>query len=108
MLHWPLNAPHRVENQGCLNVSVTTEYWAEDARRAHQINMANGTLRHRFGLRPTNRHTSGPAFWARSALNSAMSRTGWLEKVPAAQKPIEFTADARSGITSKARPTSTE
>lgn len=108
MLHWPLNAPHRVQNLGCLNVSVTTEYWAADARLAHQVNMANGTLRHGLGFSPTNRATSGPGFWARRALNAVVSRTGWLEKVRTANKPIEFTADASAGITAKPRPAAAE
>ena len=34
MLTWPLNAPHRVENADCMNVSVTTEHWTPENRRA--------------------------------------------------------------------------
>src|SRR5690606_14015079 len=45
MLHWPLNAPHRVETLDCLNISMTTEYWTEPIRRAQMINLANGILR---------------------------------------------------------------
>ena len=33
MVHWPLNCPHRVENEDCLNVSVTTEHWTNDLRK---------------------------------------------------------------------------
>jgi len=32
MVHWPLNCPHRVENEDCLNISVTTEHWTTDLR----------------------------------------------------------------------------
>jgi hypothetical protein len=105
MLHWPLNAPHRVENQDCVNVSMTSEYWAADARANHVINMANGTLRHRFGMAPTNRQTSGPAFLAKRALNAAVARTGWLDKVRTANKPIEFTLDKdKTAQTAKGTP----
>ncbi|MEM9365351.1 MAG: cupin-like domain-containing protein [Planctomycetota bacterium] len=97
MLHWPLNAPHRVTNHDCLNVSVTTEYWADDARRSHRVNMANGTLRHRFGLQPRSRSTSGAGFFAKSLLNSVISRTGWLEKVRSQTRTIEFELDNQTG-----------
>ena len=33
MLHWPLNAPHRVENLDSLNVSLTTEHWGRRPAR---------------------------------------------------------------------------
>lgn len=90
MLHWPLNAPHRITNHDCLNISVTTEYWAEDARRRLRVNMGNGTLRYRFGMTPHSRATSGVGFVAKSLLHSVMSRTGWLERVRSERKPIEF------------------
>lgn len=93
MLHWPLNAPHRITNHDCLNVSVTTEYWAEDARRRLQVNMGNGTLRYRFGFKPTSRVTRGPGFMAKKLLHSVMSRTGWLERVRAERRPVEFKLD---------------
>ncbi len=93
MLHWPLNAPHRVTNHDCLNISVTTEYWANDARLNQRINMANGTLRHRFGLSPASRATSGPGFWAKSVLNAVVSRTGLLDELRRKARPIEFQLD---------------
>ena len=98
MLHWPLNAPHRVQNADCVNVSMTSEYWARDARSSHVVNMANGTLRYRFGLAPTGRARTGPAFLAKRALNTVTQRTGWLDKVRAAKKPIEFTVEDDKNI----------
>ena len=67
MLHWPLNAPHRVENLDCLNVSMTTEYWTEAIRRKQMITMANGILRHKAGLAPKSQATAGATFWAKAA-----------------------------------------
>ena len=80
MLHWPLNAPHRVENLDCLNVSMTTEYWTEYVRRRQMINMANGILRDKLGLTPRSVATSGPGFWAKAALQAGAGRSGPLQK----------------------------
>ena len=93
MLHWPLNAPHRIENNNCMNVSVTTEYWTRKALLNQRLNMANGTLRYRFGITPKSRSTRGPGFFTKSVVQALMSRTGWLEKARTSNKPVEFTLD---------------
>jgi hypothetical protein len=98
MLHWPLNAPHRVENLDCLNVSMTTEYWTEEIRRSQMINMANGILRYKAGLHPKSRATEGVGFWAKAALQAGVKRAGLLKKERKARRPIEFKLDpARPG-----------
>lgn len=93
MLHWPLNAPHRVENHDCLNVSMTMEYWTEVVRRRHMVHMANGIMRHKLGLRPAGLKTQGPSFWAKAALQSAVRRMGLLHKERRARRPVEFRLD---------------
>lgn len=93
MLHWPLNAPHRVENLDCLNVSMTTEYWTEAIRRRQMINMANGILRHKLGVAPKSVSTQGPGFWAKAALQAGVRRTGLLKKERKSRRPIEFRLD---------------
>jgi hypothetical protein len=93
MLHWPLNAPHRVENLDCLNVSMTTEYWTESIRRSQMINMANGILRHKLGVNVRSRRTDGPVFWAKAALQAGVRRAGLLEKERKARRPISFVLD---------------
>ncbi|MEQ1578853.1 MAG: cupin-like domain-containing protein [Hyphomicrobium sp.] len=93
MLHWPLNAPHRVENLDCLNVSMTTEYWTENIRRAQMVNVANGLLREKMKLAPRSRATSGAGFWAKAALQAGVRRSGLLKKARKAKRPIEFTLD---------------
>lgn len=93
MLHWPLNAPHRVENLDCLNVSMTTEYWTEPIRRSQMINLANGILRHKLGVTPRSRATSGPGFWAKAALQAGVKRSGLLQKARKTLRPIEFELD---------------
>ena len=93
MLHWPLNAPHRVENHDCLNISMTMEYWSNDIRRSHIVNMANGLLRRRFGVAPRSRSISGPAYWGKAAFQGAMRRAGWVKRARRARRPIDFTLD---------------
>lgn len=93
MLHWQLNAPHRVENLDCLNVSMTTEYWTEGIRRSQMVNLANGILRQKLGVTPQSRATTGPGFWAKAALQAAVRRAGLLERERKAIRPIEFVLD---------------
>jgi len=93
MLHWPLNAPHRIENHDCMNVSVTTEYWTRQALLNQRLNMANGTLRYRLGMTPKSRSTRGPGFFTKSVVQAVLSRTGWLEKARTSNKPLEFALD---------------
>ena len=51
-LTWPLNSPHRVDNQSFC-VSVTTEYSTKTSALKNGAMMANATLRHRFGMNPS-------------------------------------------------------
>ncbi|WP_439541980.1 hypothetical protein [Hyphomicrobium sp.] len=93
MLHWPLNAPHRVENLDCLNVSMTTEYWTEPIRRSQMINLANGILRHKLGVTPRSRAINGAGFWAKAALQAGVKRAGLLQKARKERRSIEFQLD---------------
>ena len=65
MLHWPLNAPHRIVNGDCVNVSFTTEHFTRSNRRSFYVNYANGVLRKRLGWRDLSQSSSGPAYWAK-------------------------------------------
>ena len=51
-LTWPLNSPHRVDNQSFC-VSVTTEYSTQESGLKNAAMVTNATLRHRFGLNPS-------------------------------------------------------
>lgn len=90
MMTWPLNAPHRVENHACLNVSVTTEHWTDTIRRQQQVTMANGVLRNVLGIRPRSRATSGPGYLAKAALQAAYRRSPWLKRARRVRRPIDF------------------
>jgi hypothetical protein len=93
MMHWPLNCPHRVENLDCLNISMTTEYFTKAIQRKNRVNTANGILRSKVGITPKSRATDGIGFWAKSAMQSAVWRSGLLEKARKARRPIEFKLD---------------
>ena len=68
MVHWPLNAPHRVENHDVLNVSVTTEHWTTDIRRYYAVRYANGFLNRTLGMKLPEARIKGPAFYPKAAL----------------------------------------
>lgn len=93
MLHWPLNSPHRVDNHDCLNISLTTEYWTEAIRRHAMVNCANAVLRHKAGLNPASRSTTGAGFWAKAAFQACVKRAGLLGNRGAESRPIEFRLD---------------
>lgn len=93
MLHWPLNAPHRIVNLDCLSVSMTTEYWTQSIRRNQMVTMGNAILRAKLGLAPSSTATSGAGFWAKAALQAGVRRAGLLKQMRKAQRPIEFRLD---------------
>jgi hypothetical protein len=90
---WPLNAPHRVENFDCLNVSMTVSFLTEAIRRAQRLNLANGILRHRFGLQRPARRLDGVSYWSKVALQKALRDTRWVKAERAARRPITFKLD---------------
>lgn len=92
-LFWPLNSPHRIENHDCLNISMTLEYWTEQIRRRHMLNMANAILRHRFGYTARSRALAGPAFHAKAALQSLWRRSGRLDAMRRQARPVDFRLD---------------
>ncbi|SDY56447.1 hypothetical protein SAMN04487939_103208 [Lysobacter sp. yr284] len=92
-LFWPLNSPHRIENHDSLNVSMTLEYWTQQIRRSQMINVANGILRNHYGVAPRSRRLGGPAFYAKAALQSLWRRSGRLDGLRRAARPIDFRLD---------------
>lgn len=95
MLHWPLNCPHRVVNHDCLNVSMTTEHWADNLRNVYAVNFANGVLRRSLGMQHLSRSTSGPSFWVKAGLTAAIKATG-LQKHHQRRRLIDFAVDPKA------------
>ncbi len=100
---WPPNAPHRVENLGTVNVSLSIEYMTWDGRRRLGAYYVNGLLR-RLGLpsRPVAQ-LSPLGIAARWALSVPHKRLG-LHKARQLQFTPEFDVapDAEEGVRERA------
>jgi hypothetical protein len=94
MLNWPLNAPHRVENLGTVNISMTVSYVNQDIRRAQIVNLANGMLRHRFGYTPKSRSIRGPSYFGKAVMQKLLRNGKWLKRERSARHAIDFRLDA--------------
>jgi hypothetical protein len=92
MLHWPLNAPHRIVNADCVNVSFTTEHFTDDIRRTYFVNYANGILRNRLGFGRLSRATTGPAYWSKLLVGAAYKASG-AKKRHAQTFKVDFEVD---------------
>lgn len=92
MLHWPLNAPHRVSNHNCLNVSFTTEHTTDATRRSYIVNYANGVLRGAVGMNPTSQKMKGLGYWAKYGVAGAYRISG-MEKRRSETFAIDFKVD---------------
>jgi hypothetical protein len=86
MVYWPTNAPHRVENQDCLNISATVDFLTDSIRRAQIVSFA-GLLRHRFGWRPRSRSIQGPSYWAKAILQKALRNGSWIRQARLRAEP---------------------
>jgi len=94
MLNWPLNAPHRVDNLGTVNISMTVGYENEEIRRTRIVNLANGLLRHRFGYTPKSSNLRGPSFFAKKVLQKLVRDSKWVKRERNARRAIDFRLDA--------------
>lgn len=92
MLHWPLNAPHRISNGDCVNVSFTTEHFTPDIRRMYHVNFANGVLRSRLGLQHLSQQISGPSYWAKAGVGFAYKAAG-MHKRRRKSLAVDFQVD---------------
>jgi len=92
MLHWPINCPHRIVNEDCVNVSFATEHFTKALRRQFFVNYANGVLRRRQSWNQLSQQTSGVTYWAKLALAAAYKLTGTQKKRKRIAK-VDFTVD---------------
>jgi hypothetical protein len=82
VVSWPHSAPHRVENLGSLNVSLSTGFLTEAAERRHQIYVANHLVRRRLGIRPRSTRETGVVASAKALMYRVCRRAGLLAKRP--------------------------
>ena len=92
MIHWPLNGPHRVINEGMLNVSFTTEHWTNELRKHYAVNYANGILRSKLGMQNLSQQVTGASYLAKLGLAGLVKFTPLN---PQKQKvyTVDFTVD---------------
>ncbi len=95
MMHWPLNCPHRVVNEDCLNISVTTEHYTTQIAKSYAVNYANGVLRNRFGVKHLSQSTSSASFYPKAALTMAWRKLN-LQKARRFIPTVDFTLDPAS------------
>jgi len=101
MLHWPLNAPHRIENGDCVNVSFTTEHFTKAVRRQFFVNYANGVLRQRLGWAKLSKEITGLTYWVKLGVAGAYKLSGMQKKRKRIAK-VDFLVDpsAPNGVRS--------
>ena len=94
MLSWPLNAPHRVENVEDLSISMTVSFSSPAIRRREVVHLANGLLRHRFGMAPKAARIEGPGYFAKAVLQKLLRDSHWVRSQRKARREIAFRLDA--------------
>ena len=79
-LTWPMNMPHRVDNQ-TFCVSVTTEYTTVASGRRNAAMLTNATLRHKFGMTPSYWNAGPTENYIKSIFGRVIKKTGFGAKV---------------------------
>lgn len=92
MLTWPQNRPHRVENIGDLNVSLTTEHYTPQAMKKRMTYLSNHYLRKWFGLPTNSVELDGPGAAAKRSLFRIARR------IPGLHETREFDDNAKFSL----------
>lgn len=79
-LTWPMNMPHRVDNQSFC-VSVTTEYSTVASGRRNAAMITNATLRRKFGMNPSYWNAGPTENYIKSVFGRVIKKTGLAAKV---------------------------
>lgn len=89
---WPVNAPHRIENQDSLNVSMVMEYFEPHALLKYSVYYTNGILRRRFGWKPRSTKYQGPLAWLK-LVTAVIFRKLKLQKTHTRARYLSFAVD---------------
>jgi hypothetical protein len=76
MITWPLYAPHRVENHGNLNISVTMEHWTREIWKSYAVHYGNGVLRRTLGLQRPSTESRGLHVYSKAGAAFLWKRFG--------------------------------
>lgn len=93
-LSWPLNSPHRVDNQSFC-VSVTTEYSTPESGWKNAAMVTNATLRHRLGMNPSYEKDGKMKRQIKSAIGFVLRKTSFAANTTTADM-VTFKIDAAS------------
>ena len=92
MAAWPQNAPHRIDNGDCINVSLSCEYMTLPALVRANALYTNGVLRRRYGRNPEIGKDGVVAQYAKAALARVYKLAGNRSSFKQPIKP-SFTVD---------------
>jgi hypothetical protein len=73
---------------------MTISYTNEEIRRNEIVNLANGLLRHRFGVKPKTRNLRGPSYFGKAVLQKLLRDSKWVKRERNARRAIDFRLDA--------------
>jgi hypothetical protein len=90
---WPIHAPHRVDNLGTFNVSLSVEFMTWEARLRQGSYFTNGALRRRFGIDPKPVAALGPVGQAWRWAAAAVLRKAGVTPAPRQHHKVVFTLD---------------
>ncbi len=90
-IKWPLNSPHRVDNDSYC-ISITTEYSTSESGFKNAVMVANATLRHRFGATGSYSTDGQAARVVKSVLGRALKKSG-LARVTTPDDYVRFKVD---------------
>jgi len=91
MITWPLNRPHRVENQSYC-VSVTTEYSTTESSVKNAAMYTNAVLRRKLGLNPNWQSASTPEKYIKAGMGKVLRKIGVLDTLKQ-DDMVSFTID---------------
>lgn len=93
MLTWPQNRPHRVENLGSVNVSLTTEHYTPHAMKKRMTYLSNRYLRKWFHLPTTDVSVDGPRAVMKRATFRLARRLPGLREANEHDDDVKFSLD---------------
>ncbi len=90
---WPLHGPHRVENLGDLNVSITVEWSGMATVIQNGAHITNGILRRKFGANPQVEKQGTISRFVRFAASRVLRKMKLVEAKAACKQGYEFEID---------------
>ena len=93
-LTWPQNAPHRVQNAGMMNVSLSCEFLTVPAVVRANAHFTNAILRRKLGLNPNLGSSLAPTTIAKAGLARLLKVA--MRPPEAAPTPISFELERTS------------